>query len=45
MDVLSGHYNWIYANGQFPVCLRSNGVFSCPKVLSLIVLSISFHHH
>jgi hypothetical protein len=28
---LSGHYNWIYPSGQFPVCLRSNGVFCCPS--------------
>jgi hypothetical protein len=30
MDI-SGHYNWIYANGQFPILLRPNGVFCCPK--------------
>lgn len=31
MESLSGHYNWIYNNGQFPVILRPNGVFSCSK--------------
>jgi len=28
---LSGHYNWIYASGNFPVSLRPSGVFNCPK--------------
>ena len=30
MDI-SGHYNWIYANGKFPVCLRPSGVLFCPQ--------------
>lgn len=26
MDIC-GHYNWVYVNGNFPVCLRPSGDF------------------